>query len=68
MLYRACFNRPTPLDKVTPHPSVTTTPQMPQDLVAAQSFCGVVLLVMVLTSGFTIVKGSIPAWWIWAVS
>ena len=35
-------------------------------MVAASSFGAVVQLVLVLTSGFTIVRSSIPAWWRWA--
>lgn len=35
-------------------------------MVAASSFGAVVQLVLVLTSGFTIVRGAIPPWWRWA--
>lgn len=36
------------------------------DGVAANSFGGLTLLVLIVMSGFSIVRGSIPDWWIWA--
>mmetsp|Transcript_17709 Transcript_17709/g.49550 ORF Transcript_17709/g.49550 Transcript_17709/m.49550 type:complete len:1558 (-) Transcript_17709:317-4990(-) len=36
-----------------------------KDMVMANSVMGLVILMLVLTSGFAIAAGSIPPWWIW---
>ncbi|KAG1677139.1 hypothetical protein FOA52_000945 [Chlamydomonas sp. UWO 241] len=36
------------------------------DVVAANSFGGLMLLILIVMSGFTIPSGLIPPWWIWA--
>ncbi|KAG2432130.1 hypothetical protein HXX76_009056 [Chlamydomonas incerta] len=36
------------------------------DAVSANAFGGFVLLILILLSGFTIIRGSIPDYWIWA--
>lgn len=38
---------------------------MLQDMVMANSMMSLIILMLILTSGFSIVKSAIPPWWIW---
>lgn len=49
---------PTPTPRLIAH--------IAPDGVSANSYGGIALLILIVMSGFTIVRKSIPDWWIWA--